>query len=71
MRLLLESGADTDLAMIDGMTALMWASLNSYPDVVCLLLESGADQDLVDNDGGTALMWASTNGHPEVARVRG
>ena len=68
-RLLLEAGANNNLAKNDGMTALMLASTNVNLEVVRLLLESGADKDLAKNDGWTALMLASTNGHLEVVRL--
>ena len=68
-RLLLEAGANKDLATNDGSTALMLASENGHLEVVRLLLESGADKDLANVVGDTALMLASENGHLEVVRL--
>ena len=62
-RLLLESGADKDLASNDGATALIMACYNGHLEVVRLLLESGTRKDLATNDGVTALFLASQNGH--------
>ena len=39
----------------DGMTPLMFASRNGYPEVVRVLLAAGADKDLRNNYGKTAL----------------
>ena len=73
VRLLLESGADKDLANNDGRTAriiasqnghhdgstaLMMASQNGHLEVVRLLIKFGADMNLATNDGQTAGMLA-------------
>ena len=59
-RLLLEAGANNNLARNDGVTALMLASTKSRLEVARLLLESEADKDLSRNNGMTALMLAIT-----------
>ncbi|MEO8465949.1 MAG: ankyrin repeat domain-containing protein [Gammaproteobacteria bacterium] len=50
-----------------GDTALMWAAVAGYVDVVRLLIEAGADVRAVDDEGMTALQLARANGHTEVA----
>ena len=67
MRLLLDSGADKNLAEKHGCTALMFASQNGHLEVVRLLLVSGAGKNLARNNGSTALMLASQSGQLEVA----
>ena len=61
--LLLEGGADTDLAetreLTSGLTALTAASDFGSVEVARLLLEAGADTDLADHSGGAPLMVAS------------
>ena len=68
-RLLLEAGANKDLAKNDGATALLIASQQSHLKVVRLLLDSRADKDLAINHCATALFMASENGHLEVVRL--
>eukprot|EP00439_Symbiodinium_sp_Y106_P050367 s1067_g6.t1 len=65
-RLLLEAGADKDLADARGCTALWSASSHGLVKVVRLLLQAGADKDLTDAIGRTALNTASWRGHVEV-----
>ena len=50
-QMLLEAGADKDLANDDGFTAVFIAFEHGHLEVVRLLLESGADRDLARNDG--------------------
>ena len=66
MRLLLEAGADKNLADNNGCTALMMAWT---VEAMRLLLDAGASTDLVDNFGNTALMVASSKGHVERVRL--
>ena len=49
VRLLLEAGADKDVADDDGATALMEAAYRGHVEVVRLLLEAGADKDMASN----------------------
>lgn len=50
VRLLLASGANVDLADVDGKTALFSASQKGHVSVAELFLEHGADVNLVGND---------------------
>ena len=68
-RLLLEAGADTDLACEEGVTPLLMASVGGHVEAVRLLLEAGTDTDFSDNNGITALMGASAQGHVEAVRL--
>ena len=68
VRLLLEAGADKDLAAEDGNTALQEASWRGHLAVVRELLAAGADKNVVWQDSLTALHWASASGHSEVVR---
>eukprot|EP00439_Symbiodinium_sp_Y106_P023855 s1984_g2.t3 len=69
VRLLLEAGADKDLADNDGYTPLISASSRGHVEIARLLLEAGANKDMATSDGATALMFASGRGDVEVARL--
>ncbi len=68
-RLLLQAGmkADSDVDAY-GYTALMFAAMNGYPELVGLLLDNDADVNRQSEDGRTALMVAAWNGHDSVVR---
>eukprot|EP00439_Symbiodinium_sp_Y106_P053888 s269_g7.t1 len=68
-RLLLESGAEKDVANDQGFTALITASASGRVEVVRLLLEAGANPNLADEDGCTALMIASARHDVEVVSL--
>ena len=59
VKTLISAGANVDARDADGMTALMWASVNGHDDVAELLIRIGANVNLKDNFQWTALMWAS------------
>ena len=52
-----------------GYTALHWAALGGYMDIVNLLLEHGADVNHTSRTGETSLMMACMNKHSEVVAV--
>jgi len=51
-----------------GYTALIWASLKSYIEIVKYLLESGANVNGKGQYGWTSLILASSNGHIEIVK---
>ncbi|CAE7522789.1 UBP13 [Symbiodinium sp. CCMP2592] len=67
--LLLEAGAEPNMADEVGLTALLAASTQGNLEVVRLLLKDGAKKDLADNDGMTAFLSASRRGHVDIVRL--
>jgi ankyrin repeat protein len=60
--LLLSHGAIVDLAGAEGNTALIYAALNNFDDVIAMLLAAGAAIDHGNKQGETALMRAAGAG---------
>ena len=58
-----QAGARVDAFTNQGYTALMFASLSGYPEVVRTLIIHGAGIDASTNQGRTALMMAAQEGH--------
>ena len=69
VRLLLDRGANTDKASIDGATPLLITCQEGHAAVARLLLGAGADIDKAANDGCTPLSVACQKGHEKVARL--
>ena len=67
--LLVENGADPNLALLSGETAVMIAARAGSEDVVRALATAGADLDRSATRGQTALMWAAANHHPATVKV--
>ena len=65
MQLLLEAGANPDLAGPNGATAFMGAAASGNENCIALLPSAGAK--VTDADGRTAAAWAALNGHAELA----
>ena len=66
VNVLLDKGADVNLATKDGSTALIVASNMGHPDIVSQLLKHGAKLD-VTVDSTSALMCACVNGYTDIA----
>ena len=70
LRMLLDNNADPDLKdEIDGVTALMIAAENDYPDIVAELLVRGADDKIENDEGKTALQLAEEKTNQDVVRM--
>ena len=65
--LLLDRGADLNIACEAGATPLYDAAHEGHIDVVRLFLDRGADPNLANLIGVTALHWAVHKGHKELA----
>ena len=65
--LLLERGADPNVANKDGDTALMFAAWRAGRGLVQALIEKGADPSAKNGEGKPVLKWAS--GRDEIAKV--
>jgi uncharacterized protein len=62
VRLLLDRGADPNVADRSGMTPLIWAALGGRDEAIHLLLVRGANPRVKDRHGRTALEWAEMQG---------
>ena len=67
--MLLDSGADVDKAMDNGVTPLFIASRNGHGDAVRMLLDSGADVNRLANNGHAPLEAACFHAHMPVVRL--
>lgn len=68
-RMLIEHGADVNVAQQDGFTPLHGAAQNGQEEMVTLLLDRGAQVDAKAADGKTPLAFAAEEGHEVVADV--
>lgn len=70
LRNLLDDGADVNVTLKDGYTALMMAANSDFSDiqVVKLLVEKGADKSIKNKCGNTAEIIAKHYDHPEIAK---
>lgn len=68
-QILLDKGAEPNLADKSGRTALLWAVLNKHRAVAEQLLARGADVHKRDNEGWTALSFAVRNHSTPMANI--
>ncbi|XP_066542268.1 protein TANC1 isoform X2 [Hoplias malabaricus] len=64
--LLLEFGANVDIASESGMSPLTYAAAAGHLGLVSLLCKRGAKVDHVDKSGQCALVHAALRGHPDI-----
>jgi ankyrin repeat protein len=69
VRLLLDRGADPNLAVSGDGTPLIMAAREGYADIVALLLDRGASIDKIVPDDENALIQASGEGHIQVVKL--
>ncbi len=68
VEVLLDRGADVNVATENGKTALMSAAKLGHRSLMEALLRGGADINAVNHNGGTALMYAALGGDLEAVR---
>jgi len=66
---LIHSKVDVNVENEDGMTVLMWVSLQNNKDIAKLLIENGANVNAESEDGETALMFTSLQNSKDVAKL--
>ena len=66
VQLLLDRGAEPNMADQNGMTPLHYAAFKGHKDVVQLLLERGAEQNMAAQKGFTPLHLAAFGAHKDV-----
>ena len=67
---LLKAGADPNLALLSGETALMAAAEKGSLDAVKLLLDHGANVNAKEpQEGQTAIIWAAAEKHSDILKV--
>ena len=69
VQLLLDSGADPNQALGDGLTPLLLSSAFGYTDLVQLLLDRRAEPNQAAEGGRTPLHNASTLGHKDTVQL--
>jgi ankyrin repeat protein len=69
MRVLLDAGADVNIASLDGMTSLMFCSHKGCLESVQVLLDHKPDINRRNRYGETALMRATSSGSVEIVKI--
>jgi uncharacterized protein len=69
VRLLIEQGADVNMAQAGGYTPLHQAAANGRADLVGILLEAGANQELRCHQGKTPMDYARERKHDGVVQL--
>ncbi|MCX6380133.1 MAG: ankyrin repeat domain-containing protein, partial [Armatimonadetes bacterium] len=64
--ILLERNADVNFRGSNGVTALIYASVQNKSELVDMLLAFGADVNARDDDTETVLMWAAGAGNADI-----
>ncbi len=68
-KLLILTGADPNLADLEGRTALMHSAQNNYVENLRVLVQARAKLDVQDKDGSTALMLCAEKSLPDSVEV--
>jgi ankyrin repeat-rich membrane spanning protein len=68
-QLLIDKGANIDARNRTGWTALIWASVNGYKEMVELLIKNGANLNIKNIDGWSALIGAVFKNHYNIAQL--
>ena len=69
IELLLEKNADTNIADVNGTTALHYATLFKQPSIVKLLVKAGAKPDIKDGRGQSAMDYAVLNNNEQILKL--
>ena len=69
IRALLQTGADVNLAQVDGTTALHWAAYNDDAETAALLVKAGANVNAKNRYGVPPLAEACTNGNAAIVKL--
>ena len=68
-KFLIVNGAEIDAQDEDGLTPLMFATLDGQHEVVELLIRKGAYLNQIDGEGETALHYATKYGQSKIAEL--
>ena len=69
VRTLLKTGADVNVAQVDGTTALHWAAYNDDAETVAWLVKAGANVNAVNHYGVPPLAQACINGNAAIVKL--
>jgi len=69
LRTLLQTGADVNVAQVDGTTALHWAAYNDDAESVALLVKAGANVNALNRYGVPPLAEACINGDAAIVKL--
>jgi ankyrin repeat protein len=70
IQLLLENGANPNLAAIDQITTLHLAAMSNLLDIIKLLLKFNVNVNIIDEEGYTALMYATNKDNMNVEIIK-
>ena len=69
LKILTAKGAAIDAKDKNGLTPLVYASMQGHEEAVFLLLKTGADMNSTSIHNQTCLHWAAVRNHLEVAKI--